>query len=127
MKTTINQGRPTMLGTNDVQVNPRGSETNQLQPVAVSLSGAEPAIDARQITNDSLGGWAVWAVVFAILSITIVGGAIGGLVAGIISAPVTSALPVRADGRKIPAELSVLLIVVAFLIFVFGHAALLSR
>ncbi|MGH7461646.1 MAG: hypothetical protein ACREMA_11560 [Longimicrobiales bacterium] len=64
---------------------------------------------------------------FATLSITLVGGAVGGLLAGIISTPVTAALPVRSDGRKIPPNLSIIMFGVAFVIFVVGHNALLNR
>lgn len=55
-------------------------------------------------------------MVFAILSVTLVGGAIGGLIAGVISLPIGAMLPMRADGRKIPVWLSAILIGAAFII-----------
>jgi hypothetical protein len=66
--------------------------------------------------EDRLASWAIWAVVFAILSVTVVGGAVGGLIAGVISLPIGAMLPARADGRKIPVWLSAILIGAAFII-----------
>lgn len=78
-------------------------------------------------SKDSLAGWAIWAVIFAGLSVTIVGGAIGGLIAGIISFLITKALPVRSDGRKLPVTVSTILMLVAIILFVGGRSMLMKR
>ena len=92
-------------------------------------SPSEPAMrnQTDSQVNDSLAGWAITAVVFSILSITVVGGAIGGLIAGAVSFPITKALPVRADGRKLPVSLSIALIVAAVIVFIVGTSALIKR
>lgn len=87
----------------------------------------QPAPDTKPpLTRDSLAGWAVWAVVFVILSSTLVGGAIGGLIAAVLAIPITKALPVRSDGRRLPAVLSVVLIVTAAIVFIVGRTALMK-
>jgi hypothetical protein len=111
---------------------PNGEHLTAREPVrpgGASAALAVPAPFARIATpapalakakdtfgEDRLASWAIWAVVFAILSITVVGGAVGGLIAGVISLPIGAMLPTRADGRKIPVWLSAILIGVAFII-----------
>lgn len=92
-------------------------------------SDSEPQAsqETKPPASDSLAGWAIWAVVFAILSVTIVGGAIGGLIAGVISFPITKALPVRSDGRKLPVALSIMLIIAAIIVFMVGISVLMKR
>lgn len=69
---------------------------------------------------DRLGSWAMWALLFAILSVTVVGGAIGGLIAGVIALPIGALLPVRDDGRKIPVLWSIVMISAAIIILFGG-------
>ena len=76
--------------------------------------------------SDKLSGIAVWSLLFAILSVTIVGGAIGGLIAGLISIPILKAMPTRDDGRKLPVPVSVLVLIAAVVIFVVGHVVLME-
>jgi hypothetical protein len=86
-------------------------------PFARMAAPAPGAAKARDtFGEDRLASWAIWAIVFAILSVTVVGGAIGGLIAGVISLPIGAMLPARADGRKIPVLLSAILIGAAFII-----------
>jgi hypothetical protein len=109
---------------------PNGEHLTAREPVrpggasaalAVSAPFARIAAPAAAKAKDTFGedrlaSWAIWAVVFAILSVTLVGGAIGGLIAGVISLPIGALLPTRADGRKIPVWLSAILIGAAFII-----------
>lgn len=85
-------------------------------------AGAKPADVFGQ---DRLASWAVWLVVFAILRTVLVGGAVGGLIAAVVSVPIGMALPTRADGRKLPAWLSIVLIVGGFLYIFSGLFVLL--
>ncbi len=83
--------------------------------------------EATQHKKDSLSGWAIWAVIFVILSVTVVGGAIGGGIAGVLSFPITNALPIRSNGRRLPAVVSVFLIISAVIFFILTAPILLKR
>jgi hypothetical protein len=76
--------------------------------------------------QDRLASWAIWAILFQLLSATLIGGAIGGVIAAIISVPVGAVLPTRPDGRKLPVWFSITLIAVALFIFV-GSIAVNAR
>ena len=75
--------------------------------------------------DDRLGSWAIWCTVFVVLSVTLIGGAVGGLIAAVISVPVGKTLPTRPDGRKLPVWLSIALIVASVFAF-FGSAFLVA-
>jgi hypothetical protein len=97
---------------------PNGDHLTAREPVCAGAAAAVAAPFSRQapapapakardpFAEDRLAGWAIWAIVFAILDATVVGGAIGGGIAGVIAFPVGAALPTREDGRKLPSWLS---------------------
>lgn len=68
--------------------------------------------------QDRLASWAIWAILFQLLSEFFIGGLIGGAVAGFIAIPIGKALPTRPDGRKLPRWVSIVLIAVALFLFV---------
>jgi hypothetical protein len=82
----------------------------QLPPPPKPVSAGGPT----GFGDDRLGRWAVFAVVFKLVSFLLVGGAVGGVIAGMIAYPIGNALPTRADGRKIPVPVSWALIVLSF-------------
>lgn len=112
---------------------PNGEHLTAREPVRPGGAGAALAVPAPYTRiasavpaparakdafgEDRLASWAIWAVVFAILSVTVVGGAVGGLIAGVIALPIGAMLPTRADGRKLPVWLSAILFGVAFIVF----------
>lgn len=69
--------------------------------------------------GDRLASWAIWAILFQVISFFFIGGLIGGGIAGLIAYPIGSRLPTRDDGRKLPQMLSIGLIVLAVGIFGF--------
>lgn len=52
--------------------------------------------------QDRLASWAIWAILFQLMSEFLGGGMIGGAIAAVIAAPVGAVLPTRPDGRKLP-------------------------
>lgn len=98
---------------------PDGSHLTAREPVpsGAAALALDSSAGAPKGEVDRLAAWAVWSVVFAVLSVTVVGGAVGGAVAAAVGLVVHAALPVRADGRKLPAWASAGLIALAAALF----------
>jgi|GEM_PF-5464728 len=79
-------------------------------PFARPVAAAPAKAAGNPFAQDRLASWALWAFIYAILNIILVGGAIGGGISGIIAVVIGSVLPTRADGRKLPVWLSGVLI-----------------
>lgn len=99
-----------------------------LAPRAVGARLPAPPTPAKTggFGDDRLAQWAVFAVVFKVVSFLFIGGAIGGVISGLIAYPIGNALPTRADGRKIPVPVSWALIVLSFALMA-GRIWLVSR
>lgn len=85
-------------------------------PVFTPAAAAEKPRDV--FGGDRLASWAIWLVLFTLLSSFLIGGAIGGIIAAVISLPVGAVLPTRPDGRKLPKAVSIALIGVSVFILV---------
>lgn len=70
--------------------------------------------------DDKLASWAIWSVLFALLSTFVIGGLIGGAIAALLAVPIGKALPTRDDGRKLPVPVSAVLIALSIALF-FGR------
>lgn len=88
------------------------------------MSDQNPNEKQKPTEEYGLAGWAIWAFVFSILSITIVGGLIGGLIAGVISYIIMKAIPNRPDGKKLPTLISIIILIAAVVIFIVWHIVL---
>lgn len=100
-------------------VQPGGGAYAAALPAPRSFLPPAPARKGDAFGTDRLGSWSLWTLLFGILSNFVIGGAIGGLIAGVIALPIGAALPVRADGRKIPVPAS-LAMLAAGLFLLFG-------
>jgi hypothetical protein len=110
-------------------VRPGGASAAMMAPPAPfsRLAAAPaPAKSGDVFGSDRMASWAIWAFIFAILSVTVVGGAVGGLIAAIIAYPIGAMLPTRADGRKVPFWLSAILLGMAIIIMFGPLLALLA-
>ncbi|HST59016.1 MAG TPA: hypothetical protein VLK84_10015 [Longimicrobium sp.] len=116
---------------------PNGEHLTRREPVSgiggggvMAMSAAAPVFTppvssapkaADVFGQDRLASWAIWCTLFVVLSVTLIGGAIGGVIAAVASVPVGMMLPTRPDGRKLPAWLSIALIAASVFVF-FGSA-----
>lgn len=66
---------------------------------------------------DRLADWAIWSMLFVTINILFIGGLIGGLIAALVTIPIRKAIPVRPDGRQLPAALSWAMIGTAVLVY----------
>ena len=88
-------------------------------PRAPMFTPPAPAKSAGDVFGqDRLASWAIWAILFQLISEFLVGGLIGGAIAGVLSLPIGAVLPTRPDGRKLPVWVSITLIGVGLFLFV---------
>ncbi|HEU0015427.1 MAG TPA: hypothetical protein VFQ45_17185 [Longimicrobium sp.] len=81
------------------------AEAPAIKPIRVGVAKPEDAF-----SGDRLAYWAIWAVLFTLLSTFVVGGAIGGIIAALVAIPIGFAIPSREDGYKLPPVVSYLMI-----------------